>query len=163
MYGWAIWLLTIHTFNNLVYRLKRFDPQLWLPTLTLFWGIVSVCQGLIKNKAGLFGIRFREYLVFFYLPRQKLIFPTACSSSWCCRSRIVSWGHLCVLRLLQETRTELESGYILWRCCASWRFWRHEWFHFINLGFWHSNGYTGILAYAIGKMDGVGGRKGWEW
>lgn len=22
---------------------------------------------------------------------------------------------------------------------------------------------AGILAYAIGKMDGVGGRKGWEW
>jgi hypothetical protein len=23
--------------------------------------------------------------------------------------------------------------------------------------------YLGILAFAIGKMDGVGGRKGWEW
>lgn len=22
---------------------------------------------------------------------------------------------------------------------------------------------SGILAYAIGKMDGIGGRKGWEW
>lgn len=22
---------------------------------------------------------------------------------------------------------------------------------------------TGILAYAIAKMDGVGGRKGWQW
>jgi len=41
--------------------LKRFNPQVWLPTLTLLWGIVSVCQGLVTNKAGLFGIRFREY------------------------------------------------------------------------------------------------------
>ncbi|PPQ84437.1 hypothetical protein CVT24_009821 [Panaeolus cyanescens] len=40
------------------YSLKRFDPQIWLPTLTLFWGIVSICQGLVTNKAGLFGIRF---------------------------------------------------------------------------------------------------------
>ncbi|KAF9501787.1 MFS general substrate transporter [Pleurotus eryngii] len=37
--------------------LKRFDPQIWLPTLTLLWGIVSVCQGLVTNQAGLFGIR----------------------------------------------------------------------------------------------------------
>lgn len=39
-------------------RLKRFDPQLWLPTLTLVWGIVSICQGLVTNQAGLLGIRF---------------------------------------------------------------------------------------------------------
>ncbi|KAG6846209.1 hypothetical protein H0H93_015412, partial [Arthromyces matolae] len=38
--------------------LKRFNPQFWLPTLTLLWGVASVGQGLIKNKAGLFGIRF---------------------------------------------------------------------------------------------------------
>lgn len=23
--------------------------------------------------------------------------------------------------------------------------------------------HSGILAYAIGKMDGIGGRKGWQW
>jgi hypothetical protein len=22
---------------------------------------------------------------------------------------------------------------------------------------------AGILAYAIGKMDGIGGRRGWQW
>jgi hypothetical protein len=44
--------------ENTVLSLKRFNPQLWLPTLTLVWGIVSVCQGLVKNQAGLFGIRF---------------------------------------------------------------------------------------------------------
>jgi len=43
--------------------LKRFDPQIWLPTLTLTWGIVTIAQGLIKNKAGLFGIRFRAFLI----------------------------------------------------------------------------------------------------
>ncbi|KAJ2934601.1 hypothetical protein H1R20_g2485, partial [Candolleomyces eurysporus] len=38
--------------------LKRFNPQIWLPTLTLFWGSVTVAQGFVTNKAGLFGIRF---------------------------------------------------------------------------------------------------------
>jgi len=48
----------------LLTSLKRFNPQVWLPTLTLVWGIVSTCQGLVKNKAGLFGIRFREFAVY---------------------------------------------------------------------------------------------------
>ncbi|KAG5353153.1 hypothetical protein C0989_009797 [Termitomyces sp. Mn162] len=39
---------------------NRFNPQIWLPTLTLVWGIASIAQGLVKNKAGLFGVRFRE-------------------------------------------------------------------------------------------------------
>lgn len=37
--------------------LKRFDPQYWLPTLTLSWGLATIGQGLITNQAGLFGIR----------------------------------------------------------------------------------------------------------
>ncbi|KAH7913398.1 major facilitator superfamily domain-containing protein [Hygrophoropsis aurantiaca] len=38
--------------------LKRFNPQAWLPTLTLVWGVVSICQGLVTNQIGLLGIRF---------------------------------------------------------------------------------------------------------
>jgi len=38
--------------------LKRFDPQFWLPSLTLVWGIVSLCQGLVKDQAALLGVRF---------------------------------------------------------------------------------------------------------
>lgn len=41
-------------------RLKRFDPQYWLPFLTLIWGIVSVAQGLVKNQAGLYAVRLRK-------------------------------------------------------------------------------------------------------
>lgn len=46
-------------------RLKRFDPRFWLPTLTLAWGIASVCQGFVTNQAGLFGIRFRQSFLSF--------------------------------------------------------------------------------------------------
>lgn len=42
--------------------LKRFNPQYWLPFLTLIWGIVSVAQGLVKNQAGMFAVRFCERL-----------------------------------------------------------------------------------------------------
>lgn len=54
-------------FSTCHFSLKRFDPQFWLPSLTLCWGIVTTFQGLIVNQAGLFGIRFREYIPPFLL------------------------------------------------------------------------------------------------
>ncbi|SNX81325.1 related to TNA1 - High affinity nicotinic acid plasma membrane permease [Melanopsichium pennsylvanicum] len=38
--------------------LKKTSPPVWLPTLTLIWGIISVVQGLVHNQAGLFAVRF---------------------------------------------------------------------------------------------------------
>ncbi len=32
--------------------LKKTSPPVWLPTLTLVWGIISVVQGLVHNQAG---------------------------------------------------------------------------------------------------------------
>ena len=38
--------------------LKRTSPKLWLPTLTVVWGIVSTLQGIIHNLTGFFIVRF---------------------------------------------------------------------------------------------------------
>lgn len=36
--------------SNIV--LKRTTPRLWLPTLTLIWGIVATLLGVVQNYAG---------------------------------------------------------------------------------------------------------------
>ncbi|KAG6830979.1 hypothetical protein H0H87_006630 [Tephrocybe sp. NHM501043] len=103
--------------------LKRFNPRVWLPTLTLAWGVASVAQGLIKNKAGLFGIRF----------------------------------------LLGVTEAGLFPG-VIYVFSVYYRRRERSWRVAIFFGGAALAGaFGGILAYAIGKMDGVGGRKGWEW
>ncbi|KDQ62291.1 hypothetical protein JAAARDRAFT_454866 [Jaapia argillacea MUCL 33604] len=103
--------------------LKRFNPQFWLPFLTLIWGIVSVCQGLVTNKAGLFGIRVLLGVT------EAGLFP----------------GVIYVFSVYYRRRE---------------RHWRVAVFFG---GAALAGAFGGILAYLIGLMDGVGGRKGWEW
>ncbi|KAH8700118.1 major facilitator superfamily domain-containing protein [Talaromyces proteolyticus] len=38
--------------------LKRTTPRLWLPTITLFWGIVATLLGVVQNYAGYLTSRF---------------------------------------------------------------------------------------------------------
>ncbi|PNS16569.1 hypothetical protein CAC42_69 [Sphaceloma murrayae] len=37
--------------------LKRIGPKLWLPSITVVWGIVTTLQGLTKNMTGFFIVR----------------------------------------------------------------------------------------------------------
>jgi hypothetical protein len=41
--------------SNLV--LKKISPKIWLPTLTIAWGIVTMCLGFVKNYAGFVAVR----------------------------------------------------------------------------------------------------------
>lgn len=38
--------------------LKKFNPKIWLPTLTVAWGITATLQALIKNEPGFYAARF---------------------------------------------------------------------------------------------------------
>ncbi|KAH7337182.1 major facilitator superfamily domain-containing protein [Rhizoctonia solani] len=115
--GYVIWEVPA----NIV--LKRFNPKVWLPTLTLVWGIVSVCQGFVKNEAGLFVVRF------FLGTAEAGLFP----------------GVIYVFSVYYRRRE---------------RHWRVAVFFG---GAAVSGAFGGILAWAIGKMNGVGGRPGWAW
>ncbi|KAI0804284.1 major facilitator superfamily domain-containing protein [Xylaria sp. FL0064] len=38
--------------------LKRTSPRIWLPTLTIIWGIVATLMGIVQNQAGFLAARF---------------------------------------------------------------------------------------------------------
>ncbi|VZH89707.1 unnamed protein product [Fusarium fujikuroi] len=63
--------------------LKRTTPRLWLPTLTVAWGIVATLLGIVQNKTGFFIARF------FLGVTESGLFPggftrEGCSSEWPC-------------------------------------------------------------------------------
>lgn len=38
--------------------LKLWTPRMWLPTITVAWGIVATLIGVVHNKSGFYAIRF---------------------------------------------------------------------------------------------------------
>ncbi|EJU03245.1 MFS general substrate transporter [Dacryopinax primogenitus] len=115
--GYVIWEVPC----NMV--LKRLNPRIWLPTLTLLWGIVSVTQGLVSNQVGLFSVRF------FLGMTEAGLFP----------------GSIFVFSMYYPRRVRHYRVAIFFGGAAV------------------SGAFGGALAYAIGLMDGVGGRRGWSW
>jgi len=37
--------------------LKKVSPRIWLPVLTVAWGIVTMCLGFVRNFAGFVVVR----------------------------------------------------------------------------------------------------------
>ncbi|OAX44296.1 MFS general substrate transporter [Rhizopogon vinicolor AM-OR11-026] len=103
--------------------LKRWNPQVWLPSLTFAWGIISIGQGLVKNQAALFGIRFLLGAA------EAGLFPG-----------VIYVFSVYYLRRERSWRVAIFFG-----------------------GSALAGAFGGIFAYCIGLMDGVGGKRGWQW
>lgn len=41
--------------SNLI--IKKASPKIWLPTLTMVWGIITMCLGFVRNFAGFVAVR----------------------------------------------------------------------------------------------------------
>ncbi|TFY69078.1 hypothetical protein EVG20_g3300 [Dentipellis fragilis] len=124
----ALYFIAYVTFEipaNII--LKRFDPQFWLPFLTLIWGIVSIFQGFVTDQASLFGVRYRRDTVLG--AAESGLFPG-----------------VVFLFSVYYRRSE--------------RHWRVAVFFG---GAALAGAFGGVLAYVIGKMDGIGGKRGWAW
>ncbi|KFY49688.1 hypothetical protein V496_09860 [Pseudogymnoascus sp. VKM F-4515 (FW-2607)] len=103
--------------------LKKFKPSVWIPTITVAWGIVMVCHGFVHNYAGLLACR-----LVLGIPEAG-IFPA-------CSYYVTMWYP----RAEAQYRTALFYG------AASL-----------------AGAFSGLLAYCISLMDGVGGYGGWQW
>ncbi|KAF2154031.1 MFS general substrate transporter [Myriangium duriaei CBS 260.36] len=103
--------------------LKRIGPKLWLPSITVVWGIITTLQGVVTNMTGFFVIR-----TFLGIAEGGL-FPGVVFflSQW-------------------YKRDERQYRIALFFSAASL-----------------AGAFGGILAYGIGFMDGVGGKRGWAW
>ncbi|KAJ1558911.1 hypothetical protein HK405_012757, partial [Cladochytrium tenue] len=103
--------------------LKRTSPPIWLPTLTLVWGVLTVAMGLVSNEAGIYTTRFLLGAV------EAGLFP----------------GSVFVFSMFY-TREE-----------------RHYRVSMLLSGAAFAGAFGGALAYALGRMSGVGGKSGWAW
>ncbi|ORY69992.1 major facilitator superfamily domain-containing protein [Pseudomassariella vexata] len=103
--------------------LKKFSPKIWLPGCMLGFGIVSICQGLVQNYAGLLVTRFFLGL-----------FETGMLPG--CFYLLGMW----------YKRSEAQKRYSLFFSSTSL-----------------AGAFGGLLASAIGKMDGMRGFHGWRW
>ncbi|KAG8849977.1 hypothetical protein FRB96_000582 [Tulasnella sp. 330] len=96
--------------SNLVTR--KLGPNRHLPTLVFLWGIITICQGAVKNYGGFVTIRF-------------------------------------MLGLVEGTfyrREDMQLRMSLLYCATSL-----------------AAAFSGLLAAAIQQMDGIAGRRGWQW
>ncbi|PWN49580.1 MFS general substrate transporter [Violaceomyces palustris] len=107
--------------SNLV--LKLTSPPIWLPTLTLVWGILSVGLGLCKKEVDIYLVRF------FLGVAEAGLFP----------------GSVYIFSMFYPRKE------------------RHYRVSLLLSGAAASGSLSGILAFGIAKMGGVGGKPGWAW
>jgi sugar phosphate permease len=125
--------------SNIV--LKFIKPNVWLACLLVAWGTTTTLTGLVRHYHGLLAARF-----------------------------FLGVAEVCDTLLLTNhvlLTYEIQSGffpaatYLLtcWYC-------RHEMQGRLSVFFCAGSlagAFSGLLAYAIQKMDGVGGLDGWRW
>ncbi|KAK8158741.1 major facilitator superfamily domain-containing protein [Phyllosticta citrichinensis] len=103
--------------------MKKLKPNVWLSGCMFLFGLVTVCQGLVQNYAGLLATRFFLGLC------ETGMFPG-------CFYLIGMWYR----------RHEAQRRYS---------------FFFSSTTL--AGAFGGLLASAIGKMDGMRGYRGWRW
>ncbi|KAK3621191.1 hypothetical protein LTR56_017153 [Elasticomyces elasticus] len=103
--------------------IKRMAPSTWLALIMFFWGVITICEGLVKTKGQLYAMRF-------LLGAFEAGFFPGCT----------------YLISMYYKRYELQ-----------WRF------NIFFTGAILAGSFSGLLAYAIAKMDGVAGYAGWRW
>ncbi|KAJ6089035.1 hypothetical protein N7499_003882 [Penicillium canescens] len=154
------WCLTIFFFpysffeplcNLLLVRLK---PSIWLPSIMVAWGLVMTLTGIVQNYSGLLAARSdRSGTLYAFLFLHALLALVLISNSpWSGFLRFPMVGyHIekpCIFMLTKCRYPRKNSQFRLALIFASASM---------------AGAFSGLLAYLISKMDGVGGLEGWRW
>jgi MFS family permease len=118
--------------------LKRLRPSIWLPSIMVAWGVVMTLMGIVQNYHGLLACRL------FLGVAEAGLYPGVSYylTMWYCTHE-VQWVSLITL-ISSSANSHQRQG--LFFSAASM-----------------AGAFSGLLAYAIVKMDGVGGYAGWRW
>ncbi|KAJ3128129.1 hypothetical protein HK100_009346 [Physocladia obscura] len=103
--------------------LKRTSPPLWLPTITLGWGILTMVMGFLSDQTGIYIVRFVLGAV------EAGLFP----------------GSVFVFSLYYARKERHYRTSLFFSGAAA------------------AGAFGGIFAYALGLLDGKGGKGGWAW
>lgn len=105
--------------------LKKIGPRIWLPAVTIVWGIVTTLQGILVNKVGFFVIRtalgVAEGALF---PGVSKLGEHRFMTSGIADKSLLAGGIL-PFNVVQERREDIQSGVVLLRCIFGGCFWWH--------------------------------------
>ncbi|KAF1969445.1 MFS general substrate transporter [Bimuria novae-zelandiae CBS 107.79] len=139
------WCLTAFFFTYAAFEvpsnllLKKLRPSIWLPSIMVAWGIVMTLMGIVQNYHGLLIAASSS------APRKR----GACS--------------MASVQFAELTQSRLFPGvayYItMWYCRHEAQFRQALFFSAASV----AGAFSGLLAFGIAKMDGVGDLEGWRW
>lgn len=141
--------------------LKKVAPSTWLSLIMVLWGIATMGQGLINNFGGLVAMRVLVGLF------EAGLFPGMLIAVSTLAFPLTDPNvRLCVYagNVLQAVRATVEAFTVFLRQYSGRRLWRCKdggIFPATKKPF--SNTILQLLAFALAKMDGVGGYGGWRW
>lgn len=124
--------------SNIV--LKILKPRLWLTIITLCWGTVMTLMGIVQNYEGLLAARFflgvAEVSSATIVVRLRWLILFEAGLFPACSFILTTW----------YCRHEMQTRLAVFYSAASM-----------------AGAFSGLLAYALDKMEGIGGLAGWRW
>jgi hypothetical protein len=125
--------------------IKKLKPSNWLSTIMFVWGIATICQGLSHNFGGLLACRI-------IIGAAEAGYATMMSKLMLASSQGVFISCPCTISV-----GNYNSGlYIHVTSGADLQVW------FFSASIL-AGSFGGLLAFAIAKMNGLGGKSGWAW
>lgn len=169
------WCLTVFFFTYAAFEipsnllLKKLRPSRWLPTIMVAWGLVMMLMGFVQSYHGLLIARlflgvaeaglFPGVMVsFFQIPPFCFLLPT-CGSLFAFMFKFEEPGTIRFTDSHGSCAQTRQYYLTMWYCRHEIQFRQALFFSAASI----AGAFSGLLAFAIGKMNGAAGLEGWRW